>query len=302
MTRRSIVIKRCLVISNPAAGRVTQSLVARAGAMLSVAGVDAVLYEATSPEDARNRARDASLDSGLNAVIAAGGDGTLRDVASGLVGNGGPTGPAFGILPLGTTNVLARELAIPFDLQGAVRIILEGRVGDLFLGIANGAYFMTMAGVGFDASVVATVDRELKRSIGRGAYVVAAMQSLINLPRHEFEIHVVGQGTFRAASVVVAKSLYYGGSFSCAPQARVDRPELHFCLFKKPGAVNAMLYAAALGARRLTESDRYQIVIGQEGTITGPAGLPVQVDGDVVTSLPLHVAVASAPLAVLRPD
>ena len=61
-------------------------------------------------------------------------------------------------------------------------------------------------------------------------------------------------------------------------------------------------YAAALGMHRLVENDRYVIVTGREGTITGPVDLPVQADGDVVTSLPLRVGVESRPLTVLRPD
>ena len=298
-----VSFKCCLIVSNPAAGRVTRAGVRSACAILERAGVGVVLYETTAPGDGRRRAREAAGQGDFFAVIAAGGDGTVREVAGGLVDAGkGRAGPALGVLPLGTTNVLARELAIPFDIGRAVDVIVAGRGADLYLGIANGNVFTTMAGVGFDASVVASVDTRLKSFIGRGAYVAAAARSFVRMPARDYEISISGRGVFKAASVVIAKSLYYGGPFSCAPQARVDVPELHFCLFEKPGRLHALRYVAALGMSRLHKTFGYSIVTGREATILGPPGEPVQADGDIVTRLPLEVGVTDEPLLVLRPD
>jgi diacylglycerol kinase family enzyme len=269
--------------------------------MLADAGIAVSVHEACSVEEMRLRARDAAQDSAVQLIVAAGGDGTVRDVAEGMIRAGAGQRPALGILPLGTTNVLARELAIPFDVDGAVRVLREGRESDLYLGTANGAVFTTMAGVGFDAAVVDAVDHRLKRLIGRGAYAASAARVLMRLEPRRYEVSIPGKGVYSAASVVVAKSLYYGGSFSCAPKARVELPELHFCLFHTPGRLNALRYALALGTGRLEGMEGYEIVTARAGVIAGTPGEPVQADGDIVTTLPLELGVTERPLRVLRP-
>jgi hypothetical protein len=92
-------------------------------------------------------------------VVAAGGDGTVNEVANGLLGSDLP----LAVMPTGTINVLARELGLGRSVQQVAHAILEGRVGLVWPGLANGRAFLLMAGIGFDAAVVAAVSPPLKR-------------------------------------------------------------------------------------------------------------------------------------------
>src|SRR6478609_2251242 len=107
----------------------------------------------------------------LAARFAAGGDGTLNEVVSGLAGSK----TLLGVLPAGTMNVFAREMGIPFDsLERAFGVIERGFVQEVDLFEANGSPFVQMAGVGFDAHVIEETTWELKKKLGPLAYLVAA--------------------------------------------------------------------------------------------------------------------------------
>jgi diacylglycerol kinase family enzyme len=112
-------------------------------------------------------------------LVVAGGDGTINEAINGLLANGagGRTLP-LAILPLGTANVLAQELRLSTRPAAVARYILEGTARPVSLGEANGRAFCLMAGVGFDAHVVARVDGRLKKRIGKLAYVVQTLRQL----------------------------------------------------------------------------------------------------------------------------
>jgi diacylglycerol kinase family enzyme len=159
-----------------------------------------------------------------------------------------------------------------------------------------------MAGVGFDAHVVANVSLRLKRRLGKGAYVLESLRQLFRFGFPGYRVTVDGR-TFEAASVIVAKGHYYAGRFVCAPDARIDLPELHVCLFERNGRWNALRYALALALGRLPRLPDVRIVRGRSISITGPQGDPVQGDGDIIATLPVQIGLASRqlPLTVSPP-
>jgi diacylglycerol kinase (ATP) len=142
-------------------------------------------FDTTELDPGRSQAREA-LDSGADAVLAFGGDGTARVVAEALCRTGVP----LGLLPAGTGNLLARNLGIPPGrLEQALGIALSGRDRPIDVGRAEidlsgtdpepvRETFLVMAGVGFDAEVMAAVDPSLKERVGWGAYVVAGLKRL----------------------------------------------------------------------------------------------------------------------------
>src|SRR6185312_7997435 len=123
-----------------------------------------------------------------DAIVAAGGDGTINEVANGLLAAiaSGRRAPPLGIVPMGTANVLARELDILGSPHKIVRMLLEGRVVPIRLGRADSSagtrHFIMMAGIGFDAHVVATVSLALKRWVGKGAYVISSLRRILGHP------------------------------------------------------------------------------------------------------------------------
>jgi len=139
----------------------------------------------TTPEDAGGGAARQALAAGADLVIAIGGDGTVRAVASALAGSGVP----LGIIPVGTGNIFARNMDLPLgDISALIRTALDGRsaptdVGRVTLdrgpkGQSKEHVFLVMAGVGFDAEMVAGADERLKRRLGWLAYFFAAIKHL----------------------------------------------------------------------------------------------------------------------------
>ena len=283
-----------LIIRNPTAGSGRRAALFRAvqSALLN-AGCRIDIHDTKGPgaaEDMAHAARHGTYD----AVIVAGGDGTINEAVNGLAGSDLP----LGIIPLGTANVLAAELDLPEGAAAIARIIADGISIPVHLGQANGRFFIQMAGIGFDAHVVSKVQPRLKRLIGKGAYVVESIRALWGFAFRRYHLTIDGQ-TYETASAVIANGHYYGGRFTCAPAARIDRPVLHVCLFERAGPWHALRYAVGLALGRLHRMPDVRIVEASFIVIEGPAGDPLQGDGEILNILPAVVSVAREKIRVL---
>ena len=174
-----------MVIYNPTAGRRRTQLLWRVLDVMSGNGVHLDLAETRHAGHATSLARDAAAR-GTALIVAAGGDGTVAEVANGLAGSES----RIGIIPLGTANVLAHELGLPFAPQAVAAALAFGRTRPLWTGVVRShdsrRVFVQMVGAGFDAQVVHRLPLQLKRAVGRGAYVA---QSLRELTRYRFPRH-----------------------------------------------------------------------------------------------------------------
>ena len=288
------------MIFNPAAGRRRRRRFSATLAALRDLGCAIELRETTGPGAARVLAGEAAARA-HDVVVAAGGDGTINETINGLIGSGTAlAAPPLAIIPLGTANVLAAEIGLGTDPKEVARTITAGAARPVALGRANGRHFTAMAGVGFDAQVVAGVDLALKRRIGKAAYL---WESLRQLARHEFPEHrvVLDGREHRAASVIVAKGRFYAGRFVVAPEARLDEALFQVCLFERPGAWNALRYAAALSDGRLARLPDTRLLPAREVVIEGAEGDPVQGDGDVIARLPVRIEVRPEALRLVMP-
>lgn len=157
----------------------------------------------TTPEDAGSGVAREAVSGGAGRVVAAGGDGTVRAVAEGLLGSDVP----LGVIPLGTGNLLARGLGIPLDPEEAVDVAVEGAMRTIAVGFANGRLFVVMAGLGMDARMAAGADPELKSRLGFFAYVLAIAREL---RREPFAVEIRADGEALAqhhASMVLVGNL-----------------------------------------------------------------------------------------------
>ena len=157
-----------------------------------------------------------------------------------------------------------------------------------------------MAGVGFDAHVVANVSPRLKRVVGKGAYVVETLRQLWRFSFPRYRATVDGM-VHEAASVIVARGHFYGGRFVVAPEARLDSDELHVCLFHRGGRLQTIYYALALAGGRLHRSRHVEIIKAKRVTIEGPVGDPVQGDGDLIGRLPVTIELSATSIGLRRP-
>lgn len=287
--------RRILVIYNPMAGRRRIHRLSEVLSALEDLGCEPMVRLTTGRGAARAFAAAATPEQ-FDVVVAAGGDGTINEVANGLVGTGVP----MGVIPLGTANVLALEMGLPSSAEGIAEVIADGPARTIHLGRVDGRYFLIMAGVGFDAVVVANVHSRLKRLMGKAAFVWETLKTLIRYPLKPYKIRVDGQA-YRAESVVLANGRYYGGSFTCAPEARLTDPNLQVCLFLGGGRLNAARYALALTQGRLAQLPDVKVIPARSIVIEGREGDPVQGDGEIIARTPLTVELADETLDLVMP-
>lgn len=294
--------RRVLVVFNPTAGRRGGRLAAILAA-LEAQDCEVVLRKTAGPGDATRIARDESR--GFDVLAVAGGDGTINEAANGLA-ELGPDAPALAVLPFGTANVLAHEIGLGLDEARVARTVATGRTETVHLGTVSeprgtARRFLLMAGIGFDAAVVAGVDTRLKRRIGKGAYV---WRMLVELWRYGYARYMVTVDGERhaCASAVVAKGRFYGGRFVCAPDACLNEPDFQVCLFLRAGRLHVLRYSLALALGRLPKLPDVRLLRGRDIRLEGPFGAPIQADGDIVARLPSGVTIATHPLRLLYPQ
>lgn len=216
-----------LVIWNGQAGRSSeeqQELVRRG---LAGRGVEVDLFESPSEEAAVARIRDALREPGeWAAIVAAGGDGTVKTVALSLAGTGTP----LGILPLGTAMNVANGLGLPLELEPAIEVLATGAAQPIDLGEAAGEPFLEVASIGLTADVLAEATE-----IGQGRWR-AALDLLRRATRYRrTRIRLVLDGRevrTRALSLVIANGPYTGRGMLIAPQARLDDGLLDVVVFR----------------------------------------------------------------------
>jgi len=290
--------RRVLVIYNPTAGQWRRRKLQATLRALEGLGCPLTLHKTTDRGDAEAMAARLTVDS-FDVVVAAGGDGTINEVANGLIAATGPV-PPLAIIPLGTANVLAQEIGLRGTPEAIARAIAEGDLINVHLGRANGRHFLMMAGVGFDAHVVANVNLTLKRRAGKVAYVVETMAQALRYGFPACQVEIDGK-SFKARSVVVCNGRHYGGPFIAAPKARLTNPAFEVCLLERGGWGHVMRYGLALVMGRLHSLPDVRIESGQSIRINGPAGLPVQGDGDIIAHLPAEITVSDKTLQLVVP-
>ncbi|NJD91027.1 MAG: diacylglycerol kinase family lipid kinase [Geobacter sp.] len=271
---RGSSVKRCVIIANKGAGSFSTKLLDAACRRLGASGREVEVIacgdfsEITATAAQRGKSEDGPL------IIAAGGDGTINAVFSGLAG----CQASCAILPLGTANVLAIELGMK-SAEAAVERIIAGNLRPLTAGaISNqqkNSRFFLMAGMGFDGRVVRGVTPELKHRLGKGAYILSALRSLASWESGEMEVTVNGTG-FSCHSLVVCNAAYYGGQLKLAPGASLFAPSFELIAVTDCSRRGV----AALTAAALSGGESRAIRRLTAGEIRIEGFKPVQLDGD----------------------
>lgn len=284
-----------LVVYNPIAGRRRKRFLSLVIEELESREASVRLEPTKARGDAEVLAREAAR-AGVARLVVAGGDGTINEAINGLAGSQIP----LALVPLGTANVLALELGLGTSARAIAKAALDGSPRPVALGSVNGRRFSMMAGVGFDAHVVAGVSTKLKRLIGKGAYAIETLRQLVSFAPRIYNVTVDGT-LHRAASVLACNGRHYAGNFVAAPEARLDRPGLEIVLFLDPGAIATLGYMWALATGRLAQHARVKILTAQCVEIDGPAGEPIQGDGDIIGHLPARFEAVSDGAALVGP-
>jgi YegS/Rv2252/BmrU family lipid kinase len=293
-------LKRGVLIYNPTAGqRDRQAAMHALIDRMRGVGIELANAPTHGPGHA-TRIVEEFLKEEPSVVAVCGGDGTISEAAAALLGTTVP----LVILPGGTSNVLAVELGIPFDLDRACRLIVEGEAKTVRAGIANGRPFLLMAGVGLDARVMGKMNFFLKRWLGRAGIFVTA---LVEYLRYEFpRLDVEIDGVHHAATFsVVANSRHYAGDWIVAPDASAESETLEVLIFNSRKRLDLFRLFRGMQGRRAghLSSGIAKIVRGREVTIRSLESYAVeaQVDGDCVLETPISCRVSQRTLQVRAP-
>ena len=286
-----------LVVFNPTAGRRRASLLWRVLDVLVAHGVRVDLARTNGRGHATGLAREAAA-AGAALVVAAGGDGTVAEVAAGLLG----TRTSLGIIPLGTANVLAHELDLPQQPRAVAAALAFGRTRTVWPGLATTAegtrVFVQMLGAGLDAQVVHRLRAPFKRALGRTAYVLQTVEESVRYAYPPLSVRIDGRA-HPAASVVVCKGRLYGGAFVLAPDASPGAPGFSVALFGAGGTLAALGYGAALPLNLLPHAPGLTLLRGSEIEISAERCTPAQADGDAAGCTPVRVTDAAASIEVV---
>ncbi len=284
------------VIHNPNAGNGKRDLLDDLLANLGAGGSEVEVAQTSAPGHASELACKA-ID--FDRVIAVGGDGTINEVINGLAEN--DSAPPLAIIPAGTSNVLAAEIGLPRTALALAEVVRFGTPRSVTLGRVNGRYFSVMAGAGFDAHMVANASLRLKKHIGAGAYAASFFQQLIDYEYSDYRLTVDGDAK-TAASVIVSNVRRYAPRWVIAPGAELTGPNLHVCHVAPTDAGGRRTTPIKLFGGRLAQGRGLNIDVASSITIEGPAGEPVQADGDIVTSLPATISAVPNAVQIMFPN
>jgi len=254
----------------------------------------AVEAVATSgPGNATQLARQA-VEAGSPLVFALGGDGTLREVAAGLLGSE----TVLGALPGGTTNVVVRTLGLPTEPMAAARALKQLPMREIDVGLCGDEVFLMQASLGLDGRILERVSPVAKRLIGRGAVGLAGLAAWWTYEYPEFEVLVDGH-SITASFVAVCNLPLYAGAYSIAPSADPGDGLLDVVLFRGQGRRETLAFARDLRVGRHIERDDVTLLTAREVVLTDP-DIALQIDGDVVPNrLGTELRLAEAKLRVL---
>lgn len=208
-------------------------------------------------------------------IVAAGGDGTINEVASKVLEHK----KILGILPLGSGNGLARFLNIPQNLKEAILLINQLKTDVIDSAYFNNKSFFNLAGMGFDAHLSAAFSKDKKR--GLTGYIKLSLKEVFNYKDELYILNIDGVEYKRKAfAITVANSSQYGNNVYIAPNASVKDGLLDVCiikpfsLFKLPVLSYVMLKGTA------ETSDMIEIIKGKNIKISRAQDGPVHVDGE----------------------
>jgi YegS/Rv2252/BmrU family lipid kinase len=288
-----------ILIANPAAQKASDKKVAMASYYLQSKGYEVDVLFTHKRGDAEALARD-YLNRVPSRIIAAGGDGTFNEVVNGIAGSEIP----MAILPLGTTNVLARELDVPENVQGAMERALRKRPARISLGKITltdspqnlSRYFILMAGIGYDGMAVRGTSETMKKLSGKGAYVFSGIKTFLNFHPGLLSFSVDGKH-YEGYSGIIGNAAKYGGPFSVTPDAQLSDPALYVCIFKGRKRVDVARYVFGFLTGTHLKYRDLEYLRAEQVEITGNAH--IQIDGDYFGMTPAKVEIIPNALSLV---
>lgn len=233
-------------------------------------------------------------------VIAVGGDGTVHEVANGLIKTGSPA--VLGVVPFGTGSDFARALGLPRDPVAAARALITARPRRIDVGEVNGRYFLTISGVGFDGEVAQQVNAWPKVFGGTLMYILGILTNLVTYS--PVDVEIVLDGTLqreRLFLIAVGNTAWNAGGMWLVPAARPDDGVFDVVIAGPLTKFETLLVLPKVFSGRHLGHPKIRQAQARTIQITGSRPLAIQADGESIGHLPATYTVRPAALSVLAP-
>jgi diacylglycerol kinase family enzyme len=290
---------RTAVVANPTKMAQPDAVRALVTTALTNHGWPAPLWFETTRSDPGGGQTREAVAAGVDVVIAAGGDGTVRACVEQLAG----TDTALAILPFGTGNLLAANLGVPLRTRDALAIVTAGQRRRLDVGVLGGHTFVIMAGIGLDALMLRDAPETLKRRIGWPAYLWAATRHLCEPPMTlTLRVDNAPPVTRRARMLLIGNVGRLQGGIPMLPGARPDDGLLDIAVLMPPKRISWIPLGWALARRRPTPP-LMELFHANRLDISSTHRHPCEVDGDLLPpARALTTTVLPAALWVCAPE
>lgn len=291
--------RRFALVFNQRAGTIRPLLLDRVLTLLRNAGASVEPVKANSAEDASAKVRALALEGRVEAVIAAGGDGTVRACAIGA----GDTGVPVGYIPLGTGNVLKYEIGLKAKPDVIAETLLHGSLIEARCGLVNGAPFFLMVGAGFDGRVIAGLSHKVKRVAGRAAFSIPSTHTLVRgLERFTVDVDGVAH---EASWAIISNASRYGGSFVLTRLTQLGANQLIAVLVTGSTRRDLLAAGLALASGRLGDPSRCPkgVIVKPANHVRITSAVPVhlQVDGDEAGLSPAEISASGPQVSFIVP-
>ncbi|MEE8600107.1 YegS/Rv2252/BmrU family lipid kinase [Euzebya tangerina] len=297
--------RTALVVLNPASGDhdadETQHAITEA---LGAANLDVEVRRTQGEGDARRWAAEAARERSHDVVVAVGGDGTVREVISGVTSAEG--GVTVGIVPTGTANLLARALRIPIDDRRAAADVIAGggaRHLDVLHLVERDEHAVLMVDAGFDAKLVRDASRGVKDVLGSLTYILAGLRNTVGLEERDLELEVDGERrTIRGHSVLCLNVGRIGQSVIVDADIRPDDGRLHIGVVRRPTPWHVLTTAAGMAVLGQDAHPNTEWFSGRRVRLSAEPAMALQVDGDPAGQTPVAVEVLPSAVQVAVPE
>ena len=285
-------------IFNPYSGRNRKNpyLYDRAVDFIAQERLDGTIVTTERPRHGTELARQA-VDDGCDLVVAIGGDGTMNEVAEGLIG----TSAVFGLIPCGSGNGLGRHLGIRKPGHGAFRTLLDGRPMPIDTGLVNGFPFFNAMGLGFEAEIAVRFSRQTNR--GLAGYIRVGVPAFFSHQPERCTVHHAGSATeVDAFTLAVMNSDQYGNDARVAPGAKMDDGHFNLVSVPRVGFFGACHMLYRLGTDSFDQIKAVARINGSAFVIERKKAGWIHTDGEPrATTARLHVTLKPHSLRIMVP-
>ena len=285
--------KKVLIIHNPRAGQKKKIKLSEEIQKWSANREYVFDYSETKYAGHGTELTKKAIDDGYACVVAAGGDGTVNEIATTLVG----TDVSLGIIPMGSGNGLARHHKIPMDLEKSFHLIFSGKSAKMDAGLINGKYFFCAAGIGFDS----LVSEKFANSKTRGliSYFLIALKQYFKYNSKLYSIQINDKVIDKKCFFITfANANQFGNHAYIAPHAKIDDGKLDICLVSPFKWYKGFSLANRLFNGTIQKSKIYQTINSDKVAITSSNSINFHYDGEIMVNSSNKIDLSIKPKAL----